>query len=984
MKKMRYLSVVARFFTLYLILYWVLFLPEYAQSPGLNDELKQLVSAFKRDDRGPYQAIRWFCTDGSMVAPPARCPQPGGIMHALPKERVKEMAKNHNIHLGQILAGTPLEDFWDAAHQHSRLKQYQLEKFLQSADDGWILRRARYYRGAFQAEDEEKWGRQFLIDRLTHNEIINSYYFLLRQGAKDIPHLAANDTRWENIRANSKTISDQFPEFFNLRVKLHGQPEPSDLPKVKEFKVQNKGKLGAELSALLDTLIADLEIAYQPVNLEMLGRFLNSIPDDLPLKAAVKKLSAISVPGNRPGIYAEISDLMWQIRKNLAVPSKGVSRLALMDLSLVLEKIIFTWANSWQPAVVGELLEKNYILAKAAAACGFLEIWEWETVEPLLKPAKDQQELTFAEFSRKADYARRLVEWGTGMFRAEYNEVVSLFGGFESLADGFIDDRVRSSLLLPMGNTAARLWDIASGMSGTSNQVMTIRNQNQVRGLNPGFALGELAVIAGIPKEIDWSSKKIYVLEHAPADIKPVAGIMAVSEGNLVSHVQLLARNLGIPNAAISLQNFNDLKTFSGQVVFYAVSRGGVVVVKPFNQLTSTEKSLVVEKKRPEEKVTVPVRRIDWRAGLKRLSDLRAADSGRISGPKAANLGQLKSLFPEQVVEGLVIPFAVFREHMDQQMPGKDLTYWGFLNQTFKTVAQERQQAKSDEEVEKIILERLTILREAIRSMPFLPEFAQKLRSQFQDTFGIPMGQLPVFVRSDTNMEDLKDFTGAGLNLTVFNVLETDKILQGIRDVWASPYSERSYLWRQKYLMNPENVFPSILLLPSVNLDKSGVLITTGVTTSKSNDITIAFSRGVGGAVEGQAAETYVISDKQENFLLSPAREMRYTVLPVTGGTEKAYSRLNHRLLSTADLHQLRLLVETIKQRLPGTPGIQGSGPFDIELGFRDSKIWLFQVRPYVENKRAKSSMYLKSLDPEPPKELKIPLDRPLSMGDKR
>ena len=27
-----------------------------------------------------------------------------------------------------------------------------------------------------------------------------------------------------------------------------------------------------------------------------------------------------------------------------------------------------------------------------------------------------------------------------------------------------------------------------------------------------------------------------------------------------------------------------------------------------------------------------------------------------------------------------------------------------------------------------------------------------------------------------------------------------DKIIQGIKDVWASPYTERSFKWRQKYL----------------------------------------------------------------------------------------------------------------------------------------------------------------------------------------
>ena len=77
-------------------------------------------------------------------------------------------------------------------------------------------------------------------------------------------------------------------------------------------------------------------------------------------------------------------------------------------------------------------------------------------------------------------------------------------------------------------------------------------------------------------------------------------------------------------------------------------------------------------------------------------------------------------------------------------------------------------------------------------------------------------------------MEDLKDFTGAGLNLTLFNVVDYETIIQGIRDVWASPYTERSYKWRQQYLLNPENVFPSILIIPSVDVDYSGVMVTRG------------------------------------------------------------------------------------------------------------------------------------------------------------
>ena len=49
-----------------------------------------------------------------------------------------------------------------------------------------------------------------------------------------------------------------------------------------------------------------------------------------------------------------------------------------------------------------------------------------------------------------------------------------------------------------------------------------------------------------------------------------------------------------------------------------------------------------------------------------------------------------------------------------------------------------------------------------------------------------------VFVRSDTNVEDLPGFTGAGLNKTIPNVVGYDAILQAIREVWASPFSDRA------------------------------------------------------------------------------------------------------------------------------------------------------------------------------------------------
>jgi len=286
-----------------------------------------------------------------------------------------------------------------------------------------------------------------------------------------------------------------------------------------------------------------------------------------------------------------------------------------------------------------------------------------------------------------------------------------------------------------------------------------------------------------------------------------------------------------------------------------------------------------------------------------------------------------------------------------------------------------RSSGVSETEIEKFLLHGLDSLRAYIKTMPLLASFKSEMQDQFQRAFGQPLGKVPVFVRSDTNMEDLKDFTGAGLNLTVFNVVDVEKIYQGIRDVWASPYTERSFKWRQRYLNNPENVFPSIVIIPSVNGDHSGVMVTKGVTTGSEKDITVAFNHGVGGAVDGQAAESWLLSANGTDQLITPARESTYTSIPSTGGSVKLQATFSERILSPGHLKALRALAAHILKELPDAPGVNTNGPFDMELGFKDDKMWLFQVRPFVENKQAAASVYLQFITPEFNGEQSVSLD---------
>jgi len=931
-----------------------------------DDKIRSMIEQFKKEARGPYQAIRWFCPDGSIIPAKERCKTPGGIQHALHRNDVQALAKNEHVFLGQILAGTDHDAFWDASNRNSRAIQYQIEQFLMAADNGWVLRKAQFYRGAKQAEDETAWGAAFLTKQLSDDDKLSEQFFLLRELSDTLPFESGDDesARWQRIRLLSKQAAEQLPEFMDIRIKIHGQPDESDLPKTREFLQQWQRRMQPDTDALIQSLIAEMEIAYAPFEPSDLKEHLPVVGFSSDLSGQLSRLIGLGSPAaasreQRAVFCEDLALLLWVIR--LEFPGAPVeSRLKLMSLSLRLERLLFRYATQWRPQTIGGEIRKAAALMRAAAGCGYLEIWEWQELNRQLEDAVSINEVTLDRLLQIGETYRRAVEWGTGMIRAVYGDEITRYSRFEPLVLGFPDDLIRSSVLLPLGDTAGEIGELAAGQTGISNQVLGIANQNQVRGINPGFAIGEMVVMEDVPENFAFSNKKIYVLLHPPADLKPVAGIATVSAGNLVSHVQLLARNLGIPNAVLSQQNLNELKSFNGQKVFYAVSPFGKVIMKPADQMTSEERALLAVKKRSDERIRVPLDNLQLeRTDFVSLRELRATDSGKICGPKAANLGELKSLFPERVVEGFIVPFGVFRQHMEQTMPGLTQSYWQFLQSTFSKAAEMTDAAES----ETFILARLDKLSNAITEMPFLPEFEQTLETAFRKSLGAELGRKAVFIRSDTNMEDLSEFTGAGLNLTVFNVASRQAILAGIRRVWASPYSERSYRWRQQYLLNPENVYPSILILPTVPVSKSGVLITTGISSGVASDLTIAFSRGPGGAVDGQAAETYLLKKEGANALLSPSRDRRYNVLPAEGGAIKGLANFNTRILRPAELQEIRALADELKEKLPNASGMHSSGPYDVEFGYLDSRIVLFQVRPFVENKLAQSSGYLNTLD---------------------
>ena len=941
-------------------------------------KISKLISQFKNDLRGPYKDIRWFCTDGSIRQPKDPCPDSigPGAQHARYKDAVVALGKSNHIYLGQILTYTTKEEFWDEKYNYSRLKQYQLDVYLRSVDDGWINRKSQFYRGAIQSEDEQLWGNNFYNWLLSSDKAIEENFFLIRQSLKDVPY-GSNENLSQLIRNQSKILSDEFPQFMDLRVKIHSNPEFKDINSVLAFKAKYKSELSKSNLSKLDLLISTMSKLYQPLDISALLKkvtLLKNTDIGRKIEAYSSNLENTSVTN----LITETSELLLEIRTAILVDKRPMARLQLLDLSIKLEALLFKNAPQWQPENLQEMLSKICYLGMAAAGSGYIELYEWEQLD-LKTPLVTDSSITLGELTTVMENARGLVEWSTAIIKANYQDLVNEYTVFESKTYGFIDDKIRGSLILYLGQSVGDLGRVIAKESALTNKVMGLENLSALRGLNPGYAFGELVVVSGAPDAVEVAPNKIYIFKYPPSDLKPIAGIATVSEGNMVSHVQLLARNLGIPNAVISDNNLNSLLKYNGQNVFYAVSNNGNIIMKPEQEMTNQEIALVKKTERKQDKIEVPITaiRLDETKVLN-MRDIDANDSGQLCGPKAANLGQLKKMFPDNVVEGLVIPFGVFKDHMNQLMPNQQISYWTFLIQIFETADKMRSQNIEESKIENYQLNQLEILSSAIKIIPLKPSLINQLESQFKNVLGKPLGELPVFLRSDTNMEDLKNFTGAGLNLTLFNVVDKANIIDGIKEVWASPYTERSFKWRQKYLLNPENVFPSILVIPSVDVDYSGVLITKGLQNENTSDLTIAFSRGAGGAVDGQSAETYLIYNSGGSKLLAPAREPFYIRLPVSGGTEKKIATFNQPILNQQNINDIRILAHTIRKTLPNETHSDYKGAYDVELGFKDNKLWLFQIRPFVENKSALSSDYLESITPKINKSKEVLLSQKL------
>ncbi len=167
--------------------------------------LRSWVQKMKTRSRGPFQHIRWFCNDGTIQLPKeyACREHDGGVQHGEWTDRVKTLRAN-GYFIANVFADVRAPELLQDPRHPDIVKQMVLEQFLIEADDGWIFRRARYYRGALQTEDETYAGRELLQALVSDPAWRENRFMVLREAVRFIPHGRQGKGNFRDIRSQNQ------------------------------------------------------------------------------------------------------------------------------------------------------------------------------------------------------------------------------------------------------------------------------------------------------------------------------------------------------------------------------------------------------------------------------------------------------------------------------------------------------------------------------------------------------------------------------------------------------------------------------------------------------------------------------------------------------------------------------------------------------------------------------------------------------------
>ena len=449
-----------------------------------------------------------------------------------------------------------------------------------------------------------------------------------------------------------------------------------------------------------------------------------------------------------------------------------------------------------------------------------------------------------------------------------------------------------------------------------------IAKEQEYQALNVAKGLGRIHVVPKLDEHVEIGFNEILVLDEVPVQLPPVAGVITSHPSTPLSHINLLAKGWGIPNAYIK-NALTLLKQYDGWWVAFETKRDGYTIKRAdVDQLREYQRRLAQRLDVMKPRFNLAETRL---LGLSR----QRAQSAIAYGGKSANLGEvMNARLPGIVVpNGFTVPFYYYDQFL--QANQLDDAIFAMLND---------QKFVHDPAYRR---EQLVRLRERIKQ----GKFDEALRSQILRRVHQEFPGKGLFVRSSSNSEDLPNFSGAGLYTTVPNVKEDQQLIDAVKTVWASLWNSEAYEARERAVIDHSKIFMAVLIQEGINSESSGVMITTDPFDRDNHGaIYISAKRGLGiKVVEGKKVAEQVIFRQRANAVqvLTRSDEDSLLTFDDKGGVKEVAITGERVVLTDSVIRRLVTAASAIKR-------VFGSRDQDIEWAYMKGQIYIVQSRPFI------------------------------------
>jgi phosphohistidine swiveling domain-containing protein len=228
-----------------------------------------------------------------------------------------------------------------------------------------------------------------------------------------------------------------------------------------------------------------------------------------------------------------------------------------------------------------------------------------------------------------------------------------------------------------------------------------------------------------------------------------------------------------------------------------------------------------------------------------------------------------------------------------------------------------------------------------IRNMFIKTPLPSALEKQLRDPIARRLSDKPVSVRSSAPGEDSSKTSFAGLHESFVNIRGIGSILEHIRLVWASLWSDRALLYRQELGLDVEKSTMAVVIQEMVFGERSGVVF--GVSPIQEKQAVVEAVYGLNqGLVDGTVEPDRWLLDRKSGRILShhPARREK---LLVPGPQGVRLETLQAELRRTAPLADRE--VGEVFELAMNAESLFGS-PQDAEWTYLNNRLHALQARP--------------------------------------